>query len=543
MRLNLPVNQNEYPFPSGKTLVSTTDLKGRILYCNSTFIEVSGYTKDELLGQAHNIVRHPDMPEEAYRDLWDTIAAGKPWSAPVKNRRKNGDYYWVVANAIPLMEGDRPVGYMSVRTEATREQIQAAEALYQRMREEKAAGRLVHVLKEGRLLKNTWRGRWAERLRLGMGTKVTLWVGLVWLCTAVWPVWNQSYWNGLSNVLALGTSGLVALLTVWRLRSLAVAPLTEFVAITNRMAAGDLTQKIVVNRSDTLGQLQKALSQLNVNLMSIVRDARLESEAMRHATQEIALGNQDLSQRTESQASNLEQTAASMEEITGTVRQSAETAQTARSLSDETFHMAEQGSQVVNDVSVTMNGIQASSRRISDITQVIDSIAFQTNILALNAAVEAARAGEQGRGFAVVASEVRTLAQRTQSAAKEIRLLIDDSVQKISAGHERTEAARATMQDTLHKVSQVNTLIGEISNAVNEQLTGISQVNSAINHLDQLTQQNASLVEQITASAMSLEEQAGSVAESVAVFRIDNGPRAMSEAVHLRRIAKKLPIQ
>ena len=149
MRTNLPVSTQEYPFPRGQTLVSTTDLKGRILYCNPSFIEVSGYEREELLGQPHNIVRHPDMPEEAYRDMWQTIASGQPWSAPVKNRRKDGDFYWVIANVTPLMDGDQPSGYMSVRTEATREQIQNAERLYQTLRAEKVAGRQVHMLRAG----------------------------------------------------------------------------------------------------------------------------------------------------------------------------------------------------------------------------------------------------------------------------------------------------------------------------------------------------------------------------------------------------------
>ena len=155
MRVNLPVSTQEYLFPKGETLVSTTDLKGRILYCNPMFIEVSGYEKEELLGQPHNIVRHPDMPEEAYRDMWDTIAQGIPWSAPVKNRRKDGSFYWVMANVTPLMQGDQPTGYMSVRTETSREQIQAAEQLYGTMRAEKEAGQLVHTLRQAQLVKNT----------------------------------------------------------------------------------------------------------------------------------------------------------------------------------------------------------------------------------------------------------------------------------------------------------------------------------------------------------------------------------------------------
>ena len=178
MRVNLPVSTQEYAFPKGQTLVSTTDLKGRILYCNPMFIEVSGYEKEELLGQPHNIVRHPDMPEEAYRDMWHTISNGTPWSAPVKNRRKDGTFYWVMANVTPLMQGDQPTGYMSVRTEATREQIQAAEQLYKQMQAEKQAGQLVHSLRVGVLVKNNLWGRLSGVLHLGA-------MGKMMACTLV----------------------------------------------------------------------------------------------------------------------------------------------------------------------------------------------------------------------------------------------------------------------------------------------------------------------------------------------------------------------
>jgi len=303
------------------------------------------------------------------------------------------------------------------------------------------------------------------------------------------------------------------------------------------MAAGDLTQSVAHTRSDQLGDLQVALSQLGVNLRSVVRDARTQSAAMVVGTAEIASGNLDLSQRTEAQASNLEQTAASMEEITGTVRQSAESARQASDLSAQARAIAERGSEAVNEVGVNMRAIQESSKRISEITQVIDSIAFQTNILALNAAVEAARAGEQGRGFAVVASEVRTLAQRTSTAAKEVKTLIEDSAGKVEAGHLKSEAARKTMSEAVEGVRRVNVLVDEISNAAREQLTGISQINSAVAQLDTITQQNAALVEEIAASAQSLEGLAQNTTETVAVFRIDNGGTSATatDAVGLRR--------
>ncbi len=260
---------------------------------------------------------------------------------------------------------------------------------------------------------------------------------------------------------------------------------------------------------------------------------------MQVSAQEIAQGNQDLSARTESQASNLEQTAASMEEITGTVRQTADSARRATELATQATTVAEQSSEVVNGVATTMKQIQSASGRISEITQLIDSIAFQTNILALNAAVEAARAGEQGRGFAVVASEVRSLSHRTLSAAKEIRQLIDDSANKVQEGNVKTDMAQKTMSESLDLVRRVSALMGEINGASTEQLSGISQVNAAVAQLDTITQQNAALVEENAASAIQLSTQAKSVSETVQVFRIDASSSARSvDAVALRKSMK-----
>ena len=535
MRANLPVSAREYPFPPGQTLVSTTDLKGRILYCNPMFIEVSGYERQELLGQPHNMIRHPDMPEEAFRDMWETIANGLPWSAPVKNRRKNGDFYWVMANVTPLMEGDRPSGYMSVRTEATREQIQAAESLYQTMRTEKNAGRKVHVLHAGHLQRHNLSGRLGRMLSLGTAGKLGLSFALVLGAAFAASLAGGQSLDRWAALAWLAVCAFTVLAAFWTYR-LTVAPLAQMVRQANRLAAGDLTQTIRSTRNDVMGDLEKALGQLNVNLLSIVRDARQESDKMRVSTHEIAQGNHDLSSRTETQASNLQQTAASMEQITGTVRHTADSARQATDLATQAAQVAERSSDAVDGVASTMKLIQTASGRIGEITQLIDSIAFQTNILALNAAVEAARAGDQGRGFAVVAAEVRSLSHRTLAAAKEIRELIDDSAAKVLDGNQRTEVAQKTMTESLDLVRRVNLLIGEIHSASSEQLSGISQVNAAVAHLDSITQQNAALVEENAASAMALQVQAQTVAETVQVFRLDAAPRAAgADAVALRR--------
>ncbi|MYN09953.1 methyl-accepting chemotaxis protein [Pseudoduganella aquatica] len=312
----------------------------------------------------------------------------------------------------------------------------------------------------------------------------------------------------------------------WLLTTGITKPLGQALAAARRVAAGDLTGRITVSGGDETGQLLLALQDMNSSLLNIVLQVRSGTAQIETSSTEIAAGNQDLSSRTEQQAGSLEETAASMEELTATVKNNAGNAHQAQELASAAAGVAVKGGAVVAEVVGTMDAINAASRKIVDIIAVIDGIAFQTNILALNAAVEAARAGEQGRGFAVVASEVRTLAQRSAAAAKEIKELIGDSVDKVNQGSKLVADAGATMEDIVDSVHRVSAIITEITTASKEQSAGIEEVYKAIGEMDQVTQQNAALVEQSAAAAESMQQQAAQLAQVVSVFQVDGAGRA-----------------
>ena len=538
MRTNLPVTQREYEVPSDRSIVSVTDLKGRITYCNSVFVEVSGFPREELLGQPHNILRHPDMPEEAFRDLWETIQSGLPWTGMVKNRRKDGDHYWVLANATPIRAGSQIVGYLSVRSRAERSQIEQAQVLYEKLRSQDEAARARIGLYHGKVVKTDFVGRLARKIarpisQLGGAAVYLVQIlagALVGAAFLLLPLW-------LGIIVALlAMSG-----AAWFVHQSRQGPLKDLLSDALSLAAADLSHTPQANASGTLGHLQLALRQVAVNLRSVIGDVRSEMNNVHNAAQEIAAGNRHLSERTEAQASSLQKTAASMEEITGTVQQSAASAQLGAKIGAETTTAAHRSHEAVMAVSNAMDTIQESSHRIREIIQVIEGVAFQTNILALNAAVEAARAGAQGRGFAVVATEVRTLAQRTAEAAREVKQLIEEATERIAAGHSQTLDARERMQTALDAVNKVNNLLADISTSATEQQIGIAQVNEAISHMDAMTQQNAAMVDELAASAKLLDDQIATITSSMRMFRMNTTEPSLAEvdAVALRRMEKE----
>jgi len=347
--------------------------------------------------------------------------------------------------------------------------------------------------------------------------------------------------NARTGTLMVGgviVAALLAAFSAWYVTRAVVRPLRDSIAVAEAVAKGDLTQDVVVKSKDETGQLESAMQQMVHTLTRIVGDIREASDAIDRAAAEIAAGNQDLSSRTEEQASSLEETASAMEELTSTVKQNAENARQANQLAAGASEVATKGGAVVAEVVNTMNAITESSKKIADIIGVIDGIAFQTNILALNAAVEAARAGEQGRGFAVVASEVRSLAQRSAAAAKEIKALIEDSVEKVQQGSKQVDIAGRTMEEIVTSVKRVADIMAEISAASMEQSSGIEQVNQAIAQMDQVTQQNAALVEQAAAAAESMKAQAATLAKAVAVFKVAQG-YSRADAVLLSELERR----
>jgi aerotaxis receptor len=412
---------------------------------------------------------------------------------------------------------------MSVRTKPARSEVEATEKLYARFRQGKASGIAFH---QG-LIIHTGLGAWRStlqklsvrgRIRLAMLGSVAF-GALASLALA--PM-------GLGWVALPIASALAGLVVSGWLESQIATPLEAIQVQALQVAAGDSAERPPLNRVDEIGMIQRAINQSGLNLRSLIDDVSGQIYGVETASTEIAQGNGDLSARTEQTASSLEQTAASMEQMTATVKNNAETAHTAADTAANASEAARKGGEVIRQVVGTMDGITTASKKISDIIGVIDSIAFQTNILALNAAVEAARAGEQGRGFAVVASEVRSLAQRSADAAKEIKSLIGNSTEKVESGSKLVADAGEAMKDIVSQVERVSDLIREISAATREQSSGIGQVNIAVSQLDQMTQQNAALVEQSAAAAESLKGQARTLSEAVEVFQTNASPGAVT---------------
>ena len=517
MRVNLPVTQHEYVLRDDDLIVSRTDTKGRITYINPIFLRTSGFEPEELLGKAHNVVRHPDMPPEAYSDMWRDLQSERPWSGIVKNRCKNGDFYWVRANVTPVRENGQVVGYMSVRTKPGRDEIAAAETAYRRLRENQDSrlsiehGRAIRrgpVHSLSRLLRIPASVRMGAHTAVGIGFMVAIALANVMAI----PTWLS---------VALTLTGAAWLVGGWLwLQSTWLQPLQAARQAAEIAASGDLVSGQFVPSADPeVSEVMRAIEQMKVNLRAVINDVRQSVEQVRDSIERISQGNANLSDRTQSQSAALEQSSASLEELSATVRQSADHARDASSAASDASSRMSAGTEAVRRVVDTMESIGTSSSRIRSIVGVIDNIAFQTNILALNAAVEAARAGDQGRGFAVVAAEVRSLAQRAASAAGEIRTLIDESLKRIQEGQQAVVDANGTISGIEQHVNRVSDLVREISLSAREQDQGLAQINEAVASLDTVTQENGSLVDATADYARRLEKEAAGLVDTVGAFR------------------------
>ncbi|MBT3066206.1 PAS domain-containing methyl-accepting chemotaxis protein [Rhodoferax sp. U11-2br] len=520
MKINLPVTQREFELEDGVTLVSTTDTKGIITHCNQAFVQASGFDYTELLGQPHDIVRHPDVPPEAFKDLWGTIGRGRPWSGIVKNRRKNGDHYWVQANVVPVMENGKPCAYMSVRLKPTRAQIQAAEQAYALLHAQRASGKVRVRLHAGGLRQVGWRD-WAGKLhRITLSQRTGLGLLMI-LVLALLPTWVLAGQDVQTLLAAQGAAGLVGagLFWAWFRRAL-VHPINKATRLANDLACCNLNGQIDYNNTSPLGALMRRLWLSNLNMRAIVADVRAEVRGANLAAQDIHQGSVELSTHTETQAGEVEKTTSAVREIANTVQRTADTAHALSTLSTNASAMASEGARAIDQVSASMHAIESSSDRITEIIEVIEKLAFQTNLLALNAAVEAAHAAEHGRGFAVVAAEVRALAQRSSTAAQQIRQLIHDSVEQVSQGTLTVDVAATTIRTAVDAVCEVSARLGEITQATQDEAAGVTQISEAMHLLDVVTQQNAELAQQASADCEGLTARADTLVRAVKVFQM-----------------------
>jgi len=513
-----PDTSAEYLLDDADTIISKGDLNGRITYVNHGFVTLSGYTEAEVLGAPQSILAHPDTPQQVFDDFLRTVKANKTWAGVTQGRRKNGDSFWVEMTASPIFVNRRVAGYITIRTKAGRERIDAARRAYQAM---KAGSRELDI-SEGRIVRRTRLRRWPALAQLSLAARMHACAALL---ATVFVLNSLAHLSGdlagMGWPLLANAGGLLLALLLPLLLARAVsAPLAQVKRLIDDMSEGDLSHRIDAYGNGEIARIMHALRILQTNLKLLVSQIKETTELVNGGAHQIASGNADLSARTESQASSLQQAAASLEQLTSTVAQNSENAHEANRRAVATSGIADSGKRAVGAVIQTMGSIRDSSRKIGAIVGVIDGIAFQTNILALNAAVEAARAGEQGRGFAVVAGEVRGLAQRSAEAARQIKTLIGHAEREVEAGSRLVDDAGATITEIVAAVQQVTLYMGDISAASREQSIGIGQVNTAVAAMERTTGQNAHMAEQAQAQSRRMQDQARKLAQLVSTFTL-----------------------
>jgi aerotaxis receptor len=513
------MDRGEYVLPDDEVIITHTDPTSRITYANQAFLASSQYALEECLGRPQNIVRHPDMPKEAFADLWATIRSGKSWTGIVKNRRKYGGYYWVRANVTPMMENGRIVGYMSVRVKPTRQEIEQAERVYAEIR----AGRARSLrIQEGRIVDTSLAGILRRMVQpslqscawMILGSSAALFSGIAlygWFA------------NGPAIVTAASAVGAaIAFGGIAYIGRRVIRPLLNLQKATFRLLAGDTRSRIPDDGADCVASVAAALEQVRIKMDGVLKDNLAVAARFSDAVNNLTSSITELSDRTTEHAASLEESAASLEQLTSSVARNSDNTVHAAQFAQKSLDTTRRGRAVVGDLNTTMSAIEESSRRIGEIVGIIDSIAFQTNLLALNAAVEAARAGEQGRGFAVVAQEVRNLAQRSAASAREIKALIESSAATVEQGSHLAERADQAMQDVVESVERAAGLLAEIEAAGREQQAGIEQISAAVSQMEQITQEDAQMAQALTETAAGLQDRSNELMAVISAFRLQH---------------------
>jgi aerotaxis receptor len=484
------LNDKEYFLNEGQIIVSHTDLKGILTYVNQDFESISGFAKEELLGKPHSIIRHPDMPRSAFYDLWTTIKKGKPWQGYVKNRTKDGGFYWVDARVSPLYENSLHVGFLSVRFKPDKSDILKVSELY--------AG----VLNETQSFPHSFHGS-KTSLKNKFILIQTLWVIPVLISFAKFFIKIPFEVDLAATVGGIFT--VVVINTLFVSRKI-IRPLISVVDVGYNVAKGNLQMDLPMNVHNETGNLYRAMHVMVNNIIGTVGKIKEYSGIIQFAASNVASMSEGLSQNSTEQAAAVEETSASLEEMSATIIQNAENARSTEELSVKTAVMSTDGGNAVKGTVEAMN-------KIAEKVNVIEEMAYQTNLLALNAAIEAARAGEHGRGFAVVAAEVRKLAERSQNEAKLIKELTEQS-KTISNN------AMVTIESMLPNINKTADLVKEISMASGEQRTGVNQMNNAVAQLNMVAQSNAASSEELSGTATQLNEQAGTLQNLLGAFRM-----------------------
>jgi aerotaxis receptor len=510
MRKNYPITQVERHLPEGDYIVSKTDLKGRITYVNRPFLDISGYSEDELMGAPHNILRHPDMPAPAFADLWKTLQAGKPWRGLVKNRAKNGDFYWVDASANPIWDKGEIVGYMSLRIRPNdRRQVDAAEQLYRQFREGTARGVTV---REGRVVRTGVFGmvdaivgmRIESRVLLACLVLTTIVTGFGTLLLLSTPAASFHQQALIATGMLIGFAAAGG--TWWQLRRNVFQPLDEAVKSCQVIAAGDVRLPDSEGENNEVGRLKHAINTMAGNVASIVTDVAHSASSLSATTRNLSSTASDMSDVAREQASRVASISTAVGEMSSSVTGNTENARITDGIAAKAAAEASEGGAAVQE---TVEAMKSIASKIG----IVDDIAYQTNLLALNAAIEAARAGDAGKGFAVVASEVRKLAERSQVAAQEIGTLAAASVKQAEhAGH--------LLGEMVPLIKQTSSLVQEISAASSEQSTGIGQISGTMSQMNGATQQSAEAAGQLAATADELGDQASKLQSMMAFFRL-----------------------